>query len=367
MINVTKPFLPPIEEYIQNLQGIWDRCHLTNYGPLLIELEEKLKQYLGVKHLFVVNNGTIALQMAIKGLDLKGEILTTPFSYVATTASIVWEGCEPVFVDIDPETFCMDPQRIEAAITSKTTAILATHVYGNACDVEAIEKIAKKHNLKVIYDAAHAFGVQLDGQSILNFGDVSTLSFHATKLFHTVEGGALITNDDALAEKLSYMCNFGHDGPENFVGLGTNAKLSEFHAAMGLCLLPKVADLIAHREKISRLYDESLETLPIKRPLMDSRLTYNYAYYPVLLPSEDDVVDLRKEMNAADIFPRRYFYPSLSELVYVKKQSVPITKDISSRMLCLPLSHELTAEDVQKVISVIQKHFQHANAIVDSN
>lgn len=363
MINVTKSYLPPLEEYHDLLKGIWERCHLTNYGPLVMELEEKLRQYLGVKHLFVVNNGTIALQVAIKALNLKGEILTTPFSYVATTASIVWEGCEPVFVDIDPRTFCLDPSRIEEAITPRTTAILATHVYGNACAVEAIEAIARRNNLKVIYDAAHAFDVKFNGESLLNFGDVSTLSFHATKLFHTIEGGAIITNDDDLAEKISYMCNFGHDGPENFLGLGTNAKLSEFHAAMGLCVLPRVKEIIERREAISHLYDELLADLPLKRPVMDERLTYNYAYYPVLFPSEKDLLKVRSLLNESDILPRRYFYPSLTELNYVKKQSAEMAESIATRMLCLPMGYDLEETSIRQIAGIIQKHFITANVV----
>jgi dTDP-4-amino-4,6-dideoxygalactose transaminase len=358
MINVTKAFLPALSEYTNYLERIWERGWLTNYGPLVLELEEQLKKYLGVKHLFTVNNGTIALQIVIKGLNLKGEIITTPFSYVATTASIVWENCEPVFVDIDPNTLCLDPQLIEQKITPNTSAILATHVYGNACDVEAIEKVAKKHNLKVIYDAAHAFAVNYKGQSLLNYGNVSTLSFHATKLFHTIEGGAIITNDDDLAHKLSYMCNFGHNGPEDFIGLGTNAKLSEFHAAMGLCVLPKVQELISIRKNVSHLYDKLFQNLPFIRPFINKKLKYNYAYYPIILPNETMVLDIRKELNLHNIFPRRYFYPSLSSLNYVKEQEVPITENISSRILCLPLAHDLNKTSVEKIAGIIIKKYE---------
>lgn len=357
MINVTKSYLPPLPEYIHHLEGIWERCMLTNYGPLVLELEKKLKEHLGVKHLFSVNNGTVALQMAIKALGLKGEIITTPFSYVATTASIVWEDCEPVFADIDPVTLCIDPAQIVKKITPNTSAILATHVYGNACDVEAIEKIAQKHGLKVIYDAAHAFGTNYDGQSLLNYGNVATLSFHATKLFHTIEGGAIVTNNDDLAYKLSYMCNFGHNGPESFIGLGTNAKLSEFHAAMGLCVLPQVPELIRIRKTLSEKYDSLLADLPLSRPVISEKLTYNYAYYPIVLPDEEMVLQIRSQLNAQDVFPRRYFYPSLSTLNYVKKQEVNISEDVSSRALCLPLAHDLTEADVEKIAGIIIKQF----------
>jgi dTDP-4-amino-4,6-dideoxygalactose transaminase len=224
MIQVTQPFSPPIEEYEKFLQGIWERNWFTNNGPLVKELEQSLKKYLGSEHLLFLGNGTIAIQIAIKALGLRGEIITTPFSYVATTSSIVWEGCSPVFADINPKTLNIDPAAIESAITDKTTAILATHVYGNPCDIEAIDQIASKHSLKVIYDAAHCFGSKYKGQSVFSFGDVSTTSFHATKLFHTIEGGAVFTNDKDVLQKMSFMRNFGHNGPEDFAEVGINGK-----------------------------------------------------------------------------------------------------------------------------------------------
>src|SRR5665213_2906716 len=237
MIPITKPFLPPMPEYEKYLSGIWERQWLTNMGPLTIELEMKLKEYLKVRQLLFVTNGTVALQMAIKALALKGEIITTPFSFVATTSSIVWEGCEPVFVDIDPSSLNIDASKIELSITEKTSAILATHVYGNPCDVEAIAKIAEKHNLKVIYDGAHGFGVKISGRSIFEYGDISICSLHATKFYHSIEGGLVITKDTHLLKKIAYMRNFGFDGPEAFAELGINGKNSEFHAAMGLANL----------------------------------------------------------------------------------------------------------------------------------
>ena len=224
MINVTQTFLPPLEEYTKYLEKIWDSKWLTNRGVLIKELERNLKDFLGVENLLMVNNGTIALQIAIKALELKGEIITTPFSYVATVSSIVWENCQPVFVDIDEDYLTIDETKIEEAITEKTSAILATHVYGNPCNVEAIQKIAERYNLKVIYDAAHCFGVKYKGESILNWGDISTLSFHATKVFHTGEGGAVICNNEELAHKIFYSHNFGHNGSEEFFGLGNQWK-----------------------------------------------------------------------------------------------------------------------------------------------
>src|SRR5690606_27065948 len=237
MIPVTKPFLPKVEEYDKYLASIWERQWLTNNGPLVNEFELKLKEYLDVNHLLYVSNGTIALQIAIKALELSGEIITTPFSFVATTSSIVWEGCKPVFVDIDSETFNIDPRKIESAITPSTSAILATHVYGNPCDIDAIQKIADKYNLKVIYDAAHCFGTKYKGKSVFDYGDISTTSFHATKLFHSIEGGAVFTRCPELLKKMSFIRNFGHNGPSDFKELGLNGKNSEFHAAMGLCNL----------------------------------------------------------------------------------------------------------------------------------
>jgi len=353
-INVTKSYLPPLEQYVTYLQGIWERGHLTNAGPLVLELEQRLKDYLGVKHAFYVNNGTIALQIALKALNLQGEVLTTPFSYVATTSSLVWEGCVPVFVDIHPETLCIDPAKLEAAITSRTTAIMATHVYGNPCDVEAIAAIAERHNLRVIYDAAHAFGVEYNNQSVLNYGDISTLSFHATKLFHTVEGGAIITNDDALAHRISYMRNFGHNGPEAFWGVGVNGKSSEFHAAMGLCVLPEVDKLIRRRREISERYDALLAGTAVRNPQLQPGTTrFTYSYYPTLMPSEAVLIKVRDALNAEGIMPRRYFYPSLNLLEYTGQQAAPVSEDASVRSLCLPLYYGLADEDVDRIGRII--------------
>ncbi|MEX0686715.1 MAG: DegT/DnrJ/EryC1/StrS family aminotransferase [Balneolales bacterium] len=355
-IQVTKTFLPPLEEYISCLKEIWESGWVTNYGPLFLNLEEKLKDTLGVKHLMMVNNGTMALQVAIKALDLKGEIITTPFSYVATTSSIVWEGCTPVFVDIDPDTWCINPELIEDSITPETSAILATHVYGNPCNVKRIEEIASKHNLKVIYDAAHGFGVKQNGTSVLNHGDISTLSFHGTKLFHTIEGGAIITDSDELARKITYMINFGHDGPERFSGLGINCKNSEFHAAMGLCVLPRVNELIERRKEISRLYDTLLGGFGLERPVISEDVIYNYAYYPVSFPSEHSMLKVRDALNEKQIFPRRYFFPSLNKLPYTSGQRAKVAEDISSRVLCLPLYFELDDASVRYIAHIMKRN-----------
>lgn len=350
MIPVTKPFLPPQEEYQKYLDGIWKREWLTNNGPLVNELELQLKEYLGLNHLLYVSNGTIALQIAIKALDLKGEIITTPFSYVATTSSIVWEGCEPIFVDIDPQTLNIDPLKIEAAITSKTTGIVATHVYGNPCDIEAIQTIADKYGLKVIYDAAHCFGSKYKGKSVFEYGDISTTSFHATKLFHTIEGGAVFTKDPDILKRMSFLRNFGHNGPEKFEGVGINGKNSEFHAAMGLVNLKYIPEIMQSRYSQSSYYDTKLKNLKAQKPTVQKDSTFNYAYYPVVFLNESEVLKAKEALEQKKIYPRRYFYPSLSSLNYVQKHDTPVSDDISSRVLCLPLYHDLSKEE-QDMIS----------------
>ena len=354
MINVTKTNLPPLAEYTKYLEGIWDRVHVTNRGPLVLELEEKLKEYLGVKNVLFVSNGTIALQIAIKALELKGEIITTPFSYVATTTAILWENCQPVFVDIEPETFCIDPGKIEAAITDKTSAILATHVYGYPCQVEKIERLAEKYNLKVIYDGAHAFGVEINGTSVLNYGDVSTLSFHATKLFHTIEGGAIITNNDELANTIRLYHQFGHVG-DDYYTMGINGKNSELHAAMGHCNLPLVNDFIQARKNISELYDQMLLPLGVTRPAQPVDIDYNYSYYPVFFESEELLLKVRAKLLKNEINTRRYFFPSLNQLPYHAGESCPVSEDIAGRVLCLPLYQELPETEVKRIAGLIEE------------
>ncbi|MGA2624311.1 MAG: DegT/DnrJ/EryC1/StrS family aminotransferase [Bacteroidota bacterium] len=360
MINVTRTYLPPLKQYVGYLETIWAAHRVTNNGPLVVELEEKLKKYLGVKHLFFVSNGTIALQLAIRALGLRKEIITTPFSYVASTSSIVWEGCRPKFVDINPRTLCIDEKRIERTITRETRAILAVHVYGNPCEVTAIESIARKHGLKVIYDAAHAFGVKYKGRSVLNHGDISTISFHATKVFHTVEGGAVITSDDDLAHRLSYMRDFGHDGTERFFGLGVNGKNTELHAAMGLCVLPKVGTFLKMRENISDTYSRMLKKSSLRMPERNPKGTSNYAYYPVIFPSEEVMLRVRECLGKHEIFPRRYFYPSLNKLNYVQREHLPISEDISKRILCLPLYPDLKLSEVRNIAQLILEQIGEA-------
>jgi len=353
MIPVTKTFLPPQEEYNAILKRAWDKQWMTNRGELVKELEEKLKAYLGVPYIILTTNGTLPMQIALKALGITGEVITTPFSYVATTAVIVWEGCKPVFVDIHPEYLTIDETKIEAAITQRTQAILATHVYGNPCYVEAIQKIAERHNLKVIYDAAHAFGVTYQGKSIFNYGDASTCSFHATKIFHTGEGGALICQTGELYHELFYHHNFGHHGTEHFHGIGTNAKMSELQAAMGLAILPYFSEIVAKRKEIVNAYNNALKNSRLKFLMIRENTDWNYSYYPVIFESEEQLLKAQKSLNEKNIFPRRYFYPSLNTLNYVDNTELPVTDSIAKRVLCLPLYHDLKKEEIGAITNTL--------------
>jgi dTDP-4-amino-4,6-dideoxygalactose transaminase len=353
MINVTKAFLPPIEEYNKYLEGIWQRVWLTNYGPLVTELQERLIKTLDVPSLFFCTNGTIAIQVAIKALEIKGEVITTPFSYVATTNSILWENCKPIFADIREDDFCIDVEKIEEKITENTSAILAVHVYGFPCNVEAIERIAKKHRLKVIYDGAHAFGVKYKNKSLLSYGDISTCSFHATKLFHTTEGGAIISNISENNGKIKLLQTFGHSEDDYFC-LGINGKNSEFHAAMGLCNLPWVERIIQRRKEISEKYNSELNfNTKLSKPSSVLDFEYNYAYYPVLFRSEKKLLEVRKLLKSNGINARRYFYPSLNKLPFIDYQNCPVSENISLRVLALPIFYDLEEKDVVRISSFI--------------
>jgi len=350
MIQVTVPYLPPKEEFNKYIDGIWDRKWLTNMGPLASNLEMSLKEYLNVKHLLFVTNGTIALQIAIKALELKGEIITTPFSFVATSSSIVWEGCSPVFVDIDKNSLNIDATKIEAAITGKTSAILATHVYGNPCDVEAIQAIADKHKLKVIYDGAHAFGVNVKGKSIFEYGDIATCSLHATKLYHSIEGGLVITKDSDLLKKMAYMRNFGFSSAESYAEVGINGKNSEFHAAMGLANLAHFYKILEKRKILTERYDEKLKSLKAVKPVWHKNSQSNYSYYPLVFKSESQLLKTIEGLKLNEIFGRRYFYPSLAScLPYLESQNFEITDNVSERVFCLPLYYDLTIEEVDLI------------------
>jgi len=355
MINVTKTFLPPLDEYNDYLKKIWKSGWITNQGPLIEELEEKLKQYLGVKNLLIVSNGTIALQFAIKALELSGEVLTTPYSYVATTTSILWENCKPVFCDIEPRTFCIDPNKIEEKITENTSGILATNVYGFPCDFRKIKSIADRHNLRVIYDGAHAFAVKIKDKSIFNFGDISTVSFHATKLFHTIEGGAVITNDDMLSEKIYLYRAFGHLDNDYF-SVGINGRTSEFNAAMGLCILPRINDFIEYRKSINDLYRDYLKNTSLVFPSIPKDIFYNYSYFPAVFPSEKIMLKVKDALAENDIFTRRYFYPSLNKLPYLNISHCPVSEELSEKILCLPLSQEIRNTDIKYITDIIIKY-----------
>ncbi len=352
MINVTKTFFPPIAEYQKQVQRIWKNQWLTNRGALVLELEEKLTAYLALEEsqMIVMNNGTIPIQIALKLLANGGEVITTPFSYVATTAAIVWENCTPVFVDIHPDYLTIDETKIEAAITDKTTCILATHVFGNPCNIEAIENIATKHNLKVIYDGAHCFGVTYKGKSIFEYGYITTCSFHATKLFHTGEGGALFTKDPNLFHQCFYSHNFGHNGPLDFHGLGINGKISELQAAMGLAVLPHMQEILNGRQNAVNYYNKNLDWNKLKKMQLREDTFWNYSYYPVLFESEADLLLAQKKLNEAQIFPRRYFYPSLNTVPYVNSSNdMEIAESVACRILCLPLYKELIQEDLNSI------------------
>jgi dTDP-4-amino-4,6-dideoxygalactose transaminase len=355
MINVTKTFLPPLDEYMLQVKRAFDNNWLSNRGELVLELEEKLKAYLEVDNILIMNNGTIPLQIALKLLGGGGEIITTPFSYVATTAAIVWENCTPVFVDIDPEYLTIDETKIEAAITSKTTCILATHVFGNPCNIEAIDIIAKKYKLKVIYDAAHCFGVKYKGKSIFEYGNVSTCSFHATKLFHTGEGGAIFCNDEALRHKIFYSHNFGHNGPLDFYGLGINGKITELQAAMGLAVLPHMEQIMDERKSAFEYYNMKLDHFKLTTFKLREDTLWNYSYYSILFRSETALLNAQQNLYESQIFSRRYFYPSLNRISFIKGAEMKVSEIVAKRILCLPLYNSILTVELQKICSIVNK------------
>lgn len=363
MINVTKTKLPEIEEYIKYLKKIWQNNWVTNNGELVQLLEKKLQNYLKVKNLLVVSNGTLALQLVLKALDLKGEIITTPFTFAATTNVVLWENLKPVFADVGPETFNLNPEDIERKITKRTSAILAVHVYGNPCNVEQLKKIAVKYNLKLLYDAAHAFGVEYKNQSILNFGDVSTLSFHATKVFNTIEGGAIVAKDKELFEKLKLLRNFGIKSEEEIIFPGINAKMNEFQAAMGLCNLKEINKDIKSRKKIYERYKKVLndnKNITFQKIIASK---YNYAYMPVCFKTKQKRDEIYLELIKNRIKPRKYFYPLTVDFEYFKKSGVNLVKkynlkvssDVANRILCLPLYSDLEIAVVDRIIKIIKQ------------
>lgn len=356
MIPVTKTFLPPINEYQALLQRAWDKSWITNRGELVLELEHLLTDYCGVPYLTLTTNGTLPIQLALKTLPAGSEVITTPFSYVATTSSIVWEGHTPVFVDIHPEYLTLDETRIEEKITEKTSAILATHVFGNPCHTEAIGAIARRYGLRVIYDAAHAFGVSYLGKNLLQYGDISTCSFHATKIFHCGEGGAMLCHDPELQHTLFYQHNFGHNGPLDFHGLGINAKMSELQAAMGLAVWPYFGRILESRRQVAQTYRSLLEGTPVQLLKIRPHTEWNHSYFPIIVKDEKTLLRLLEKLNAQDVFPRRYFYPSLNTVGYTRGEKMPVSESVAGRILCLPTYFGLDEESIQKICSLIRAY-----------
>jgi dTDP-4-amino-4,6-dideoxygalactose transaminase len=362
-IYVTQPVLPPLEEFLPYLEQIWKNKWLTNGGPYHQEFEKRLSDYLGVEHLALFTNGTLALVTALQALRITGEVITTPFSFVAAAHSLLWNGIKPVFVDIHPQTFNLDPEKIEAAITPQTTAILPVHVYGKPCDVENIQRIADIYGLKVIYDAAHAFGVNYKGESLLKQGDLSTMSFHATKVFNTFEGGAIVCPDAKTKRRIDDLKNFGFHDEVTVVAPGINAKMNEVQAAFGLLQIKHVDKAIDRRREIDSLYRKELSLVPgISCPPLPADTTYNYSYFPVMVSKEYPISreELYEKFHQNGINARRYFYPLISDfpmyrgLSSARRENLPVASEIAARVLCLPIYPALENESVTRIISIIQ-------------
>lgn len=364
-ITVTSPLLPPLEEFIPYLEDIWERKWITNNGKYHKELEQKLCEYLGVEYISLFTNGTLPLITALQALDIReGEVITTPYSFVATSHSIWWNGLKPVFVDVDPSNGNINPELIEKAITPSTRAIMPVHVYGNPCDVDAISDIAGRYNLKVVYDAAHAFGVEVNGKSILSAGDISTLSFHATKTYNTIEGGALVCHSAEMKQKIDYLKNFGFAGETSVVAPGINSKMDEIRSAYGLLNLRHVDAAIARRKEVATAYRDALADVPGIR-LMPQRpdVKYNYSYFPIFIDAErygmtrDELYFRMKELN---VLGRRYFYPLISdfepyrELPSATPANLPVATRMADRVICLPMHHTLTDGDVERILQIIR-------------
>ncbi|MDW1886845.1 DegT/DnrJ/EryC1/StrS family aminotransferase [Vibrio sp. Vb2131] len=354
MLPVNKPYLPEIEKYKSYIDRIFKSNHLTNSGPLVQELESKLSDRFGVKHAICVANGSLALQILYKAMNLEGDVITTPFSFAATTSTMTWEGLKPVFCDIDSESLNINADKIEELITERTSAIVPVHVFGNPCDVEKIAQLSAKHNIKVIYDAAHAFDIEYDGKSILNYGDASTISFHATKIFHTIEGGAVFTNCDRLAKDVRNLINFGIVEGGELLGVGTNAKMNEFEAAMGLCILDDIGEIIEKRKELVTFYHSKLEGLSNISLQKSSQSLFSYM--PVILDSEEVLLRTMSLLKENDIFARRYFYPSLNQALFgMSKDKVPNAESISCRIMCLPLFFSLNKNEITMVTNIIEE------------
>lgn len=361
VINVTKSSLPPFEEYIDEIRGLWETHWLTNMGEKHKLLEQELLKYLKTKNVTLFTNGHLALECAISALNLKGEIITTPFTFASTTHAILRCGCEPVFCDINEENYTIDVRKIESLITDKTCAILPVHVYGNICDIDEIERIAKKYNLKVIYDAAHAFGIDVNGESVANYGDLSMFSFHATKVFNTIEGGALTFKDERLVKILNDIKNFGITGPESVEYIGGNAKMNEFQASMGICNLKYVDSEILKRKEVYDRYIQNLKNIEgIKLNYINSNIKTNYSYFPIVFDNykktRDDIFE---ELRRENIVARKYFYPLTNSFECFNGkydvEKTPVAKYIADRVLTLPLYSSLSLGDVDKICEIIRR------------
>ena len=353
-IYVTSSFLPPKEDYAKLLNRIWESGVLTNNGPLVQEFEALVKDQLCLAGSpLTVTNGALGLHLILKALGGKGQVITTPFSYIATTSVPLWEGYDLVYADIDPNSLTIDPDQVEALITPDTALILATHVYGNICDVERLDEISQKYDIPVVYDAAHAYGVSYNGKSILEYGAASMVSLHATKIVHSGEGGLVYANNEELAEKIEWMRRFGHEGQNAFHGVGTNAKMSEFHAAMGLSVIPHFNEIKAKRKAVCEQYDALIDTMPkVKKAFsLRTHTDWNYAYYPVIFDSEANLLNVMKQLEENEIYPRRYFYPSLSNVGFSSDVCMPLADEYAKKVLCLPLS---TAMDEHEVIRIVE-------------
>lgn len=363
IITVTSPLLPPLEDFYGSLKDIWERKWVTNNGYYHQELEKKLSEYLKVPYLSLFTNGTLPLITALQAMRITGEVITTPYSFVATTHALWWNGIKPVFVDIDPVTCNLDPNRIETAITPRTTAIMPVHCYGNPCDVKRIQEIADKYGLKVIYDAAHAFGVEINGKSILEYGDISTLSFHATKVYNTLEGGALVVKDEQTKKRIDYLKNFGFAGETEVVAPGINSKMDEVRAAYGLINLRQVDDAIKSRKQTADFYREKLKSVKGIRVFDDIQgIKHNYSYFPIFINADEYGMtrdELYFKMKEKNVFGRRYFYPLISTFSTYRNlesshpDNLPIATRMSNDVICLPLHHGLSEEEVMCVLKLI--------------
>ncbi len=371
IITVTSPLLPDLDAFHEKLKEIWDRKWITNNGEFHIQFEAALARYLKVPFVSLFTNGTLPLITALQALRISGEVITTPYSFVATTHALWWNGVRPVFVDIDPDTGCMDPNKIEAAVTPKTSAIMPVHVYGKPCNTKAIQDIADKYGLKVIYDAAHAFGVEEDGVSVMNAGDLSTLSFHATKVFNTVEGGAMVMHDEKTKQRIDYLKNFGFAGETEVVAPGINSKMDEVRSAYGLLNLEQVDQAIELRKRAAQQYVEGLADVEgirmfpyMKESFADSRFRYNYSYFPIFVNHKEYGIsrdDLYFRMREQNIWGRRYFYPLICDfstyrgLPSASPENLPVANKMASEVICLPMHHGLSTTDVERVINCIRQ------------